>query len=241
MAKTGKEAEQPETEEQTPTAEEQLETLTVKLNESNTKYGALENSYKGLQTTVNEKDRKLKEQTDLGSRLDGFEETQRILAAMVAEQSQVEEGTPKEDYLKKFDELTVRQAEKRKQDTLKTEQEEYNAKGYALLETGKAAFGDDEDGYDKFEDAVYGGRFEKAQKLIERAKNNPQKPKETDEEIEERIKQKVLQDNNLLQTESAKPSGITANDKQIVEDYIKDPDDAKNFEAHEDYLRRTRK
>jgi len=134
--------ETPPEEPKTPTAEEQLATLQQELKETQTR---LEQTDKGLRTahgTITEKDRLLKEQSDLNSRIDGMEETQRILAAMLAERGAVDEEvdpTKRDKYLNQFDEIAKRQKQERELAQQKARQDEY-AKRHELSTQGRRKF-----------------------------------------------------------------------------------------------------
>lgn len=224
MAKEEKETPEVETEEveapETPTETEQLKTAQDEVTKIKAE---LEGKDKGLRTahqTLTEKDRKIKEQADINARLDGFEDTQKILIAMMQEKGTVsdEEVTSekKTDYLKQYDEILKKQREARKTASAQAEQEEYATKAQAIYSRAQEAFKDDIDELDKVVNNLDKGRLDMAETRVSKAegKANPE-PKESKKETEEQRVDRLadekynkrLEDEGLLHTETALPSG----------------------------------
>ena len=84
MTQEGTEPVIPEREPQDPTTEERLETLTAQLTQAQAEKAKAEESYKGLQRTVNEKDSQIKKQGDLDSRIGLLTDRIDLIATAIA-------------------------------------------------------------------------------------------------------------------------------------------------------------
>lgn len=216
-----KELEEP----QVPTAEE-MASLQTQIQDLTQQVGDKDKSYKGLQQTLNKKDAELGQSRDFHSRMDGFEETQKILAGMLNEKFTSGEGlepTEKTDYLKQFDEMTKRQKAEREQAQLRTKQEDYSRQADAVFTRAKEVFKDDDESLERVEDLLMNGRLDRAEARIAKAEgkpmgkpNEPKGSTETEDEIYERIARK----RGLLKGESLTPSGKTRTPQQALQSYI---------------------
>jgi len=200
-----------------PTPEEQLATLQKELDKTKVD---LDSRDKGLRTahqTLTEKDKELKKRTDIDTRLDGFEETQRILAATMSERLASGEGldpTEKTDYLKQFDDIAKRQKVERETLQAKGQQDEYNRQADAVYVRAKEAFKDDEDAIERVEDLLSAGRLERAEARVAKA----EKPTDTKGESEGDKEEKIREDErkklyekypSLLVSDAGGPSGAS--------------------------------
>lgn len=226
-------------EEQTPT-ETEIEALRAKLQEAEAKAqteakarAELEKSYKGLQTTVKRKDDQLKEQVDLHTRLNNFEEKLKLLAvaqSLGRTEESLESISDKErqDLLGRFDDLDKRyktnvEAEKQKQ-----QQEEYNEKATTIWgRAEKLGLTDEDEDYWYIWDALSrDGNLRKAEVKVaklEKAKQpveTPAEPKETEEALRARLEKEILEKHGLLVTDSAIPSGRSASRDELYQRYI---------------------
>ena len=156
---------EPEPEPKTPTLEEQLATAKEE-KESLTK--ERDEATKGLKTAhsrLTEKDKEIRGKNAVNTRIDGLEETIRILAGMQDEKlGELEEGK-KTDYLGKFDDIVKRQKATREQETVKAQQEEDFKQRDELWSKAKE-FGtyEDNDNVAEIYDALMEGKTYKAER-----------------------------------------------------------------------------
>lgn len=220
----------PATTPQTPTAEEQLKTLQAQLAEKERILSEREESYKGLQRRINEKDTELKKQAELRTEIDAINERLELLATAIASGTQAEEieaqpekGKPK--ITETLDQLRQRQAAKKQQQEALAKGEEYRSKVEALGLTAK------DKRYFAIRNAVRSGDFDEADFLIseveeEKAKviqpKAPEPKKETDEEIFLRI----ARQKGLLKSEPVVPAGGGQDEWQVRKDYASGKIDA---------------
>lgn len=215
------EVEAPEVEApETPTAEEQLKAAQEEIDKIKAE---LESKDKGLRTahqTLTEKDKKLREASDFHTRLDGFEETQKILIGMMQERGAVSDEEvsleKRTDYVKQYDEIRKRQKEEREAASMRTEQEEYARQAQAIYARAQEAFKDDIDELDKVAYNLDRGRLDLAEARVAKVEGKEKPPAkekqvESDEErvarLAEEMYKKRLDEEGLLRTESAEPSG----------------------------------
>jgi len=195
-----------------PTLEQQMETLRTEVKAKSDELAKAESSLQGLRGSLTEKDRKLKEQVDLSQQISDLQETQKIFAAMIAERGDTTEDInelqpqAKQGYLKKFEELQTQQEARRKQAEGEVKRAEYNKAADAIYAEAKAIFKDDEDQLERIEDYLYAGKLERAQARIAKARTSS-KPKETEEEMRERIREEILKEEGKLRTDTGAPFG----------------------------------
>jgi len=213
----------------TPTIEEQLEAVKTELTVTREK---LEQTDKGLRTahqTLTEKDKQLKKQTDLNSRLDDLDERLKILAAMQAEGIRGEEAediTPekRKGLLDHYETIEKQQADKRKQAEVKAQQDDYNQKADALYTRAKITFKDDEEGLEKIEDLLASGRFDRAEKKVANAEGSLPKGENEADRIERLAEEKLLakmKEKGMLPSDNSEPSGVGTSASKAMEEYVK--------------------
>ena len=221
-------------EEPIPTVESvqaELQQALDKATQAEDKATKLESSYKGLQNTVNEKDRKLKEQIDLQTRLDNFEDKLKILAvaqSMGRPEESLEGMSDKEkqDLLSKFDDIDKRYKETVKETEGKRQQTEYQEKADVIWNRAeKLGLTDEDDDYWFIWDALAkDGNLRKAEVTVSKLEQIKQvKPlanQETEEELEARLEKKFMEKHGLLITDPAIPSGRSKSSDDIRERYI---------------------
>lgn len=204
-----------------PTAEQQMETLKAQLEEARQIAEQAKKSEQGLRGSLTEKDRKIKEQADLNSRLDGFEETQKILAAMLNERVSsegVDEGT-KADYLKQYDEILSKQKTAREQAQLQTKYAEYNQKADAIYQRAEKVFADDEDSLFQVKTFLLNQSPDLAERKVLKAetkKPEEAKLKEVDETEKKRLE---MEKSGELISDNGSPSGIGNSDEEFIKQY----------------------
>ncbi len=223
----------------TPTAEDQLKSLQAEMTrlqvelQEKTK---IADGYKGLQREINKKDAELKRASDLHSRLDNLEETQKIYAALMAEKLgenlEGDETPRKQDLLKKFDEVAAKQKQARIEIEARAKQEEYFRRADEVYREAETVYGDDVDSLANVRSLIRQGDFDLAEKKINKAKAKTPVPPvaqtqkvETEEErinrlVEERITQKI-KDNPLLKTETATAMGRVGSRDEIIARYVR--------------------
>jgi len=187
----------------TPTAEQQLETLQAQIKAETEAREKAERSIQGLRGSLEEKDRELKKRAAIDARLDGFEETQRILAAMVNERiSSGEIGDEeKSDYLKQFDEITKRQKAEREQSQLRSQQEEYGVKARTLHARAVKAYGDNDAAILRVERLLDTGSITEAEEKVTQAEVKLAPKGEEIVETEEEKKVKWIKEGERLAME----------------------------------------
>ncbi len=209
------EGEKPE--DKTPTAEERLVTLEEKLTKSEKERDEFKTGLSTAHSRLTERDKELKKQVDIDTRLNGFDETQRILAAMVNEKltSGDLDGEQKTDYLKKFDEISQRQKAEIDQAAVKAQQDEDYQKRDDLW-TKAQTFGtyDENDDVADIYDALREGKAYKAERIIKKLeKSQPDKENKVEGTEDERFtkrleeeKRKWMEENDLLKNDDGTPS-----------------------------------
>ena len=204
-----------------PTAEEQLATLQEQIQGLTKERDEAKKGLSTAHSTLTEKDRKIKEQADLTARLDGFEETQKILAGMLNERIASGEGlepTERKDYLAQFDEITKRQKKEREDAQTRTQQEEYSRQCDAIYANAKEAFKDDEDALFQVRTFLMSGATDLAEQKIAKAKakstDTKEKVVESEEDRIERIAEeklrKKMEEKGMLESDAGSPAGAGA-------------------------------
>ena len=225
-----------EQKEQAPTAEEQLKSLQSKVQELTAEKERLDKGYKGLQQTLSAKDREIKKQTELESRIAGIQDTMELLATAIAEGKRGDTDNlgetpsqPGRNILKELQAKKQEQETKRQQETEKQTQAEYTHKADALYARAQAIFGEDDENIEHIEDLLMSGRYERAEARIVKAERSKgmkgeQSVETEDKKIErlvgERLK-KELQDRGLLEEHSGYPSAGSSNAIDAMNKYIK--------------------
>ena len=187
------EGEKPE--EKTPTPEEKLSTLEEQLTKAEKERDEFKTGLSTAHSRLTERDKELKKQVDIDTRLNGFDETQRILAAMVNEKltSGDLDGEQKTDYLKKFDEISQRQKAEIDQAAVKAQQDEDYQKRDDLW-TKAQTFGtyDENDDVADIYDALREGKAYKAERIIKKLeKSQPDKENKVEGTEDERFAKRL--------------------------------------------------
>ena len=208
----------------TPTAEEQLKTLQSQVQALTTEKERLEGGYKGLQKTLSERDRDLRKQTDLESRIAGIQDTMELLAGAIQARGEIEETDfeTRETKVKKGQDILGEMKKRRDADDAKRKQEEnlrisqeYNQKADALYTRAKAVFGEGDETLERVEDLLIAGRLERAETRVSKAESakgvKGNKTMETEEQrIERRASERLqaeLEKRGLLEEFTSAPSG----------------------------------
>ncbi len=225
MVEEVKEGEQTPQETHTPIDVEALQKQLASLQTE------LEQTKKGLSTahqTLTAKDKELKRQTDLESKIGGIEDRIELLATAIVTKTNPDEiglAEAKPDVVKMLRQLGEEQEAKRKQQGLLATQQEYAQKADALYARAKVIFLDDDDAIERIEDLLGNGRLERAEARVvkaEKVKGTP-KNKETEEQRIDRLAQekyqKLLEEKGLLETYSTSPSGSGGSVADAVRQY----------------------
>jgi hypothetical protein len=220
----------------TPTAEEQLASANAELARIKAE---LESKDKGLRTahqTLTQKDKALKEQTDLRVELAEQKEYLKVLAAIVAENKGTEteglEPEKKQNLLKVFEAKEAELSKKREVELAKQKQEDYNSKADAIWVKAQTLFAGNDDMLERVEDYLRTGNLERAEKRIAKAEGE-KKPveipkvenKETEDVriarlVEEGIARKLKEKYpDILASDDGKPSGGQSSDDKFMERY----------------------
>lgn len=215
---------EPEGEPQAPTLEEQLKTLQAKIGVLTSEKERLDSGYKGLQRTLSEKDRDLKKQTDLDSRINGLQDTIELLATAVATGRSADDIDPeqRQDVVVLLKKQREEQESKRKEEQAKQTQQEYAQRADAVYNRAKEVFADDDDAMERIEDLLMNGRIERAEARVVKAEGvkSPSKVKgETEEQRIDRLVQERLQaelkERGLLEEHSGFPTA-SGGDKAVL-------------------------
>jgi len=214
---------------ETPTKSEAEARLEAQIAEMQKQLETKEESYKGLQRTLNKTNEELKKRGDYDARLDDLNAKLKILAAIQSESRQsdvdIDSMLPQQkvDYLKRFDDVEKEQQEKRQ---IKEFQERIKSYQERTLELGLT---ENDPEYWDIEDAATNGKFQKAEalllKLKRKSSKEPTEIKEGDkvDDFEAKVKAEVdkriaeaAKENPLLKTDEAIPSGRAKSAEDVV-------------------------
>ena len=223
-----------------PTPEEQVVTLSAQITELTKQVGEKDESYKGLQRTLNQKDAKLREQAEIGVWQKGMEDRFEIMATLLDKRlasGEMDEGE-KANLKQEFTELGKRQTREMADARERAEAEAYGEKARAVYARAQKAFGDDIDSLDKVLYNLDKGRLGEAETRVSKAEkeakvpNEPKGSTETEDELVERIARK----RGLLKGESLIPAGKTRTPEQVAKDFIEGKATHEEYEAIRDKL-----
>ena len=206
---------------ETPTKTEAETRLEAELAEMREQLNKRDESYKGLQRTLNIKDAEIKRRSDDGARLDALSDQMKILAAMQAERMQVDtdvDNLPtqaKTNYLEQFENVKKEHEKKQQLQQLKERIAVYQERADSL------SLAKDDIEYIDIKDAAVSGNFERAEALLKKLEKQRETSKETTvkgedkvEDFDAKVKAEVdkriteaAKDNPLLKTDTAIPSG----------------------------------
>ena len=220
----------PEEENQPPTTEEQLKTLLSEIENLKAENTRLDGGYKGLQRTLSERDKELRKQADLDSRINGLQDTIEILATAVATGGSIEDVDPsqRKDVLVELRKQREQQEAKRKVEQSQTEQQAYAQRADAVFSEATELLKDSDDPESLIEikDFLMDGKIERAEARLGKLKGGKgsTSKKESEEQRIERLTQerlnKVLEERGLLEDFTNTPSSGTNNAHKAMQDYI---------------------
>jgi len=224
-------ATEPDEETATPTTEEQLKTLESQLGVLKSENERLQGGYKGLQKTLSERDRDLKKQADLDSRINGLQDTIELLATAIATGRATEDVDvdQKQDVIALLKRQRQEQETRRKQESEALTQQEYAQRADAVYAEAQELLKDSDDPEQLIEirDFLIDGKIDRAQARINKFKGktpNMVGKRETEEQRIERLAQerlrKELEDRGLLEEISAIPSAALADSRKAMQEYI---------------------
>ena len=223
----GNEAEIPEPQEiQTPTADEQLETLKSQVQALTSEKERLEGGYKGLQRTLEERNKESRKQADLENRITGLQDTIELLATAVSARGEIEQLEPdaRQDVLAQLRKQRSEQEAKRKTEESQIAQREYAQKADAIFNRAKAIFGNDGDDIERVEELLIGGRLDRAEARVLKGEQGKEKPLETEEQRVDKLAnekfQKLLKDKGLLEEHSGYPTASGGTPQEVMSLYI---------------------
>lgn len=218
--------------EQTPTMEEQLKQAQEEVARLTRQY---EEKDKGLRTahqTLTQKDRELKAQMDLTSKLDSLDQKIRILAAAQATGMRMDENTlenmspqTQQNLLSQFDRLDAETKARAEQASKQAEEQEYRTRADALWQEAQS-MDIPEETLDRIEDSLMYGRLDRAERLIEKNRKVETKTEvDVEKLVAERLKEELakrnieIEEEGLLETDTAVPSGRTATQQETLDRY----------------------
>ena len=213
--------------ETTPTVEEQLATIQKEKADLETQ---LEEKSKGLKTAhakLTQKDEELKRRGELESRLTSMEDSNKFLIGYLSEiqgktGDDFEDAKAKRspDLLRRFQSI---QAESEKKRSVEIQRQESLSKINSIKERVEAlGIPEDSEDYWEIEDFATRGKYDRAEariKKLEAAKTKVEAPKETEEQIKERLEREILEKHGLLKPEGAKPSAASLSFKKTEKEY----------------------
>ncbi len=181
----------------------------------------LEQTKKGLSTahqTLTQKDRDLKNQSDLRAEIQGIREDMELLAVGFAtrEEGEPTDGTSRQNVLAELQKRRTDADVKRKQETDALARQDYNLRADVIYAQAKGIFGEgQEEKLEDIEDLLKSGNIIRAEQRLARASKSKtivtedKTPKETDEErIERLVKEKLAKDfPNMYASDTSMPSG----------------------------------
>lgn len=239
----------PEPEPTTPTLEEQLTALQSE-KESLTK--ERDEATKGLKTAhsrLTDKDKEIRGKNAVNTRIDGLEETTRVLVGMLNERlaSGELDESQKTDYLAKFDAVVKEQKATSDQAVVKAQQEEdYKHRDELWSKAKEFGTYEENDNVAEIYDALMEGKTYKAERIIkklEKTTDTKEKKVESEEErinklVDEKLRLK-MEEKGMLESETGGPSGASPNDEQIRKNFRENPNDPKAYQEYHAYLTRT--
>lgn len=218
-----------------PTPEELMKQLQAELDKERAERKRLEDGYKGLQSVVNKKDQELKSSADLKSEIAEVRDTQKMLAALIAEMGSApaEDGeavqpAQRKQLLAKYEELEKQQAAKRLELQRKSEQEAYIKQADTVYDRAKNVFTDDEDTLADVSYYLKTGNIEAAERKVARAEKvkapkSTETPaggkQETEDERIERKAREILVKQGKLNADAGGPSASTRTRTDIIRLY----------------------
>lgn len=216
---------------QTPTPEEQMAAIRTELTDYKAK---LESTEKGLRTahqTLTEKDKEIKRQANIETRLEELGERMELLATAWATSSGQSEDSldtykeQKRDVLEDLRKVKQDQDKKRKEDQLKVEQEEYIRNCDAIHARAKEVFADNEDAIFQVRAYLRSGDLDLAESKIAKAEVSKKTPTESSEARIERLAEEKArarwEKEDLLETDTGGPSASSVSAMDATEKYIK--------------------
>lgn len=221
-----------------PTTTE-LNPLEAQLQELKNQLTQKEDSYKGLQTKLNQVNDELKKRGLSESRLDTLEQTQRLLVTMLSERDNIDLDTipqeSKTDYLKKFDEVINQRNQTTRQEELTAKVREYQGRTESLnLDVTSEE-------YLEIRDLVIEGKFDRADRKLAKLEKKVDEPKIDLEaertKIREEERKKLLIERGELNAETGQPSGASLGYNQIRDAWIADPN---NPAKRDEYMKARR-
>ena len=194
------------TEEPEPTTEEPKPDLSAQLEEYRTKYDTLEESHKSLQRKHNKTQEEVKQQSNLRSRLDTLEQSQKLLVAILSERGNVSdvEDMPthqKTDYIKKYDEILEKQKQQEVLAEKRAKEQTWQEQATTMYERAEMVYGDDIDALHTIRNLIRANDLDLAEKKIAKAEKTKTEPANE----EERIEQKALE---LLKKQGKLPDDL---------------------------------
>ncbi len=219
--------------EQTPTNDELIKQYEAKISQLTKQY---EEKDKGLRTahaTLTEKDREIKRLSDFNAKVESIDQKIKILAAATAtgmrmNQDTLDNMSPQDqaNLLSEFDKLDAETKARAEQSQKQAEEAEYKARADSLWQEAQS-LGLNEDTLDRIEDSLMYGRLDRAEKLIERNRKTETKTETTDIDklVEEKLQAKLKElgikqeEEGLLDTDTAIPSGRTPSQQDIIDRY----------------------
>lgn len=221
---------------ETPTTEEKVKSLQTELETIRAEKIKVEDSYKGLQRTLNKTNDELKRQVDLKSELSDLREQQRLQAALIAEYlNKPEETLTEETQARKPDllkSLAIKEKEleqKRAQKLVETQRLEYNRQADELWSRASAlGLSESDDNLLDIEDYLKAGNLKRAYARLTKLEGEKKPVVKQDSQESEDVKinrlvqerlNKAMEEKGLLKTDTPVPSGRSGSKEDIIKRY----------------------
>ncbi|MCW4049323.1 MAG: hypothetical protein NWE89_06245 [Candidatus Bathyarchaeota archaeon] len=222
-AQTGDDVKTPTTEEIKAEYETKILTLEKERDEAT----------KGLKTAhsrLTKADQDAKGRTSIDTRIDGLEDTLKILASMQSETLAAGDMEPEQrrEHINRFDAEIKRQKEARDKAQAVSQQEESRQNIMVMSERAEVAFGDDLDAIAKVRDMLVAGYNDLAEKKIAQAEgkkttDTKENKVESEEDrinklVEEQLRQR-MEAAGMLASETGGPSGAATSERDAYAKY----------------------
>ena len=196
-----------------PTAEEQIATLKTQLEAEQAEKTKLSSRMQGLEGSLKEKDKQLKDKTDIRSEFDTLKNMVKVMATQgigVDEDSlNVSDPSKKANIDKLFSDMEDKQIKQTEENNQREAQREYAVQAQATFKDASEVFKDDIVAVAEIETLLDRGDIKLAQAKVAKAKGKPKEVKvvETEAEMETRIRKKIETEQNLRSSVTGKPAG----------------------------------
>lgn len=190
----------------------------------------LDDGYKGLQTKYNKTFEDLKRQSDVRVEIDDLKKYIKILAAQQAEigvtKEDIDGMTPnkQQDYVKRFEDMEQQAETRRKDAEQKSVADDYNKRADDVYARAEKVYEDDADSLFQIRQYLRSSDIDLAEKKITQIEKKSEvtvKEKETKQETDDQIFERIAKEKGLLKTDTVLTSGRSKSFDDVHEAYGK--------------------